>query len=111
MGILIAIVVILAIFWLMSWVIGSLIGLAISAIFWAAAGYIATRVMGGKGESLPQIILIGLIGGFIGSIILRALNLHGIEDIWLIGSIISGSIGAIALIAVVRLLGDKNFAR
>jgi uncharacterized membrane protein YeaQ/YmgE (transglycosylase-associated protein family) len=111
MGILITILVVLAVFWLLSWVVGTLVGLLISALFWAASGYIASRVMGGVGQNWLHIVLLGLIGGILGSIILRALNLQGIESIWLIGSIISGSIGAVVLIAVVRLLGNKEFAR
>lgn len=111
MGILIAILVVLAVIALISWTVGFLIQLLISALFWAAAGYIATRVMGGDGDGWFNIIVIGLIGGFLGSIILKALNLQGLGDIWLVGSIISGSIGAIVLIAVVRLLGNKNFAK
>jgi uncharacterized membrane protein YeaQ/YmgE (transglycosylase-associated protein family) len=68
--------------------------------------------MGGDADkNWLHIIVIGLIGGFLGSIILRALNLQGLGDIWFIGSIISGSIGAVVLIAVVRLLGNKQFAR
>ena len=111
MGILIAILVVLAVIALISWTVGFLSQLLISALFWAAAGYIATRVMGGDGDGLFNIIILGLIGGFLGSIILKALNLQGLGDIWLVGSIISGSIGAIVLIAVVRLLGNKNFAK
>lgn len=111
MGILITVLVAVVIITLISWTFGMLFNLLIAAVFWAAAGYIATRAMGGSGESWMQIILLGLIGGFLGSIILRALNLSGLGDIWLIGQIISGSIGAIALIAVVRLVGDKDFAK
>lgn len=111
MGLLITILVVLAVIALISWTVGFLVQLLISALFWAAAGYIAVRVMGGDGDGWFNIIIIGLIGGFLGSIILRALNLQGLGDIWLIGSIISGSIGAVVLIAVVRLLGNKEFAK
>lgn len=111
MGILVAILVVLAVIALISWTVGFLFHLAISAIFWAAAGYIAVRVMGGDTSNWLKIIVLGLIGGFIGNIILRALSLQGLGDIWLIGSIISGSIGAVVLIATVRLVGDKNFAK
>ena len=112
MGILVTILVVLAVIALVSWTVGFLFHLAVSAIFWAAAGYIAVRVMGGDpSKNWLHIIVLGLIGGFIGSIILRALSLQGLENIWLIGSIISGSIGAVVLIATVRLVGDKNFAK
>ena len=112
MGILVTILVVLAVIALVSWTVGFLFHLAISALFWAAAGYIAVRVMGGDpSKNWLHIIILGLIGGFIGSIILRALSLQGLGDIWLVGSIISGSIGAVVLIATVRLVGDKNFAK
>lgn len=111
MSILLVVLAAVVIITLISWTLSMVFQLFIAAMFWAAAGYIATRAMGGTGGSWVNIILIGLIGGFLGSIILKAINLGGLGDIWLIGQIISGSIGAIALIAVVRLIGDKDFAR
>jgi uncharacterized membrane protein YeaQ/YmgE (transglycosylase-associated protein family) len=112
MGVLITILVVLAVIAVISWTVGFLFQLLISAVFWAAAGYIAVRVMGGDTKhNWLHIIILGLIGGLLGSLILRALGLPWVGDIWVIGSIISGSIGAIVLIAVVRLLGNKEFAR
>ncbi|OQY81009.1 MAG: hypothetical protein B6D42_11980 [Anaerolineae bacterium UTCFX5] len=67
--------------------------------------------MGGNGAGVGMNILLGLVGGVLGSLLLRVLNLQGIESIWLVGNIITGVIGAVVVIAVARLFGDKGFGR
>ena len=67
MGILVTILVVLAIITLISWTVGFLFQIAISAIFWAAAGYIAVRVMGGDTSNWLQIIVLELIESWIGN--------------------------------------------
>ncbi|NOG48046.1 MAG: GlsB/YeaQ/YmgE family stress response membrane protein [Chloroflexi bacterium] len=63
------------------------------------------------GAGVGMNILLGLVGGVLGSLLLRVLNLQGIESIWLVGNIITGVIGAVVVIAVARLFGDKSFGR
>ncbi|GIK28668.1 MAG: GlsB/YeaQ/YmgE family stress response membrane protein [Anaerolineae bacterium] len=111
MGLLIAIVVILLIITVIGWTAAFLVQIAIAALFWGLAGYLASRVMGGNGAGVGMNILLGLVGGVLGSLLLRVLNLQGIESIWLVGNIITGVIGAVVVIAVARLFGDKSFGR
>ena len=111
MGILIAIVVILLIIAVIGWTATFLVHIAIAALFWGLAGYLASRVMGGDGMGVGMNVLLGLVGGVLGSLLLRALNLQGIESIWLVGNIITGVIGAVVVIAGVRLFGNKSFGR
>ncbi len=111
MGLLIAIVVVLLIITVIGWTAAFLVQIAIAALFWGLAGYLASRIMGGDGMGIGMNVLLGLVGGFIGSLLLRALNLEGIGNIWLVGNIITGVIGAVVVIAVVRLFGNKSFGR
>lgn len=84
---------------------------AIAIISWMIAGAIAGRLIRGEGYDLLGNVALGLIGGVVGSIILRLVGLGGIGNIWLIGNIIVGVIGAVIFIWIVRLIFNANFAR
>lgn len=70
-------------------------------IIGALAGWIAGSVIKGKGFGLPGNIVIGIIGAFVGGFIF---NLLGISAGGLIGSLVTATVGAIALLYVVKLL-------
>lgn len=86
-------------------------GILIAVIFWGIAGYLASRLTGGDGAGLLGNVLLGVIGGAVGSLVLNLLGISGIRDIWLVGSIIAGVIGAVIVIYIARALGMKDFAR
>lgn len=83
-------------------------GILVAVIIWAITGALASRVMGGDGTGLLGNILLGVIGGAVGSLVLNLLRLP-IGDIWLIGPILVGIVGAIIVIAIARALGFKGF--
>ncbi len=74
-----------------------LIILAIGAV----AGWLAGVIMSGSGYGLLGDIVLGIIGAFIGGFLF---GLLGLSAVGLIGQIISATVGAIALIFVLRLL-------
>jgi uncharacterized membrane protein YeaQ/YmgE (transglycosylase-associated protein family) len=85
-------------------------GILIAVVVWAITGALASRVMGGDGSGLLGNILLGVIGGAVGSIVLSLLNLRDtIGDIWIVGPILVGIVGAIIVIAIARALGFKGF--
>ena len=47
----------------------------------------------------------------LGSVLFRLLGLQGIGDLWIVGNIIVGVVGAVVLIYAVRLFGKKEFGR
>ena len=73
-----------------------LIILAIGAV----AGWLAGVIMSGSGFGLLGDIVLGIIGAFIGGFLF---GLLGLSAAGLIGQIISATVGAVALIFVLRL--------
>jgi uncharacterized membrane protein YeaQ/YmgE (transglycosylase-associated protein family) len=86
-------------------------GLLIAVIAWMLAGMFAGRIMRGKGYGPVADVLLGLAGGVLGSLILGLLRLGWIGDIWLVGNIVVGVIGAVILIYIVRAFGNRSFGR
>jgi len=69
------------------------------------AGWLAGLIMKGGGYGLIGDLILGLIGALIGGW-LFSLILPSAEPSGLIGSIIVATIGAVVLVAIVRLVGD-----
>ncbi|MAS36721.1 MAG: GlsB/YeaQ/YmgE family stress response membrane protein [Anaerolineaceae bacterium] len=74
------------------------------------AGMFAGRLIRGRGYGPAGDILLGLVGGVIGSILLSLIGLGGIGQIPLIGGIVVGIIGAVFVVWLGRLFGNQNFA-
>jgi uncharacterized membrane protein YeaQ/YmgE (transglycosylase-associated protein family) len=86
--------------------------LIIPILVWALVGWLTGKLMRGRGYGALNNILLGVGGGVLGSLLFRLLNLQGIGDIWLVGNLIVGVVGAVVLIYVVRLFSDnKAFGR
>src|SRR5262245_56187565 len=95
-------------------VIGSLLGLALSIILtvivWMLAGMFTGRLLRGRGYGPVGDVLLGLIGGFVGSFVLRLIGLNWLSNIWLIGNILVGVIGAVLFVYGIRVIGNQDFA-
>jgi uncharacterized membrane protein YeaQ/YmgE (transglycosylase-associated protein family) len=76
----------------------------------AIAGLIAGMVMKGGGYGLVGDIVVGIVGALIGGFLAGLLNLGGLNanDPFSWGSLIIAIIGAIILIAILRLLGGNR---
>jgi uncharacterized membrane protein YeaQ/YmgE (transglycosylase-associated protein family) len=71
----------------------------------AIAGWLASIVMGtNRSQGLLTDIIVGIIGGLIGGFVLDALNIGGDVTGLNITSIIVAFIGAVILLAVLRLV-------
>ena len=66
-----------------------------------AAGWLAGQVMKGGGFGLLGDLILGVIGALLGGFLFGLLGIHAGG---LIGSLITATIGAIVLIALLRLL-------
>lgn len=86
------------------------IDLIISVFFWMLAGMFAGRLLRGRGYGPVGDVLLGLAGGIVGTFVLSLIGLGGVGSIPLVGGIIVGVIGAVILVWLVRLLGNKRFA-
>ncbi|MBC8170470.1 MAG: GlsB/YeaQ/YmgE family stress response membrane protein [Anaerolineae bacterium] len=87
------------------------IGLILVVISWMLAGMFAGRILRGRGYGPATDIALGLIGGFVGSFVLRLIGINWVDDIWLIGNVLVGILGAVVLVYVIRFFGNQNFGR
>ena len=74
-------------------------GILISVLIGAVAGWLAGQLMKGSGYGLLVNILLGIIGGFVGNLVFGVL---GLEPTNLIGRIICATVGAVLVIVVAR---------
>jgi uncharacterized membrane protein YeaQ/YmgE (transglycosylase-associated protein family) len=68
------------------------------------AGWLAGKLMRGYGYGAVADILLGLVGGMIGSIIFGVVGLHAYHAV---GSITISTLGAILLVAASRVMRDE----
>jgi len=68
------------------------------------AGWLAGKMMRGYGYGPLCDLVLGLIGGIVGSIVFGAFGLHAAH---LIGSLTVSTVGAMLLVAGARILGDE----
>ena len=71
----------------------------IKIALWALAGFAAGKIMNGKPNSLPANILLGLVGGVVGSLLFSLVGLGSINGI---GNIIVSVIGACVVLFLVK---------
>ena len=77
--------------------------LLITAIIGIVAGWLGSLVVGGPGNLFGYLVA-GIIGAFVGSYLLKALNINlGIKDA-LVSQIATSTIGAIVVLLIARLL-------
>ncbi len=77
-----------------------LISLAIAAFI----GWLAGKLVRGESFGLLGDIILGIVGGWVGNLLLGALRLGWVGDIWLVGAIVAGVVGAVVVVAVIHLL-------
>ena len=76
-------------------------GLLWTLLIGIAAGWLAGQVMKGGGYGLVGDLVLGILGSFAGSWIFGML---GIASFGLIGQLVVSTIGAVALVAIVRAI-------
>ncbi|MCA9911065.1 MAG: hypothetical protein KC519_20570, partial [Anaerolineae bacterium] len=81
----------------------SLLGLAFTLLVWAVIGWLAGQLLRGRGYGAIGNILLGVGGGILGGLIFHVAAPALAAG--LIGKLLSGVVGAVALVYVVRLLG------
>ncbi len=66
-----------------------------------AAGWLAGQIMKGGGYGLVGDLIVGIVGSFLGGFLFRLL---GLATTGLIGELIAATVGAIVLIALLRMI-------
>jgi uncharacterized membrane protein YeaQ/YmgE (transglycosylase-associated protein family) len=80
---------------------GGLASLFSALLIGAIAGWLAGKYMRGRGFGVVKNVLVGIIGAVIGGTLFGLLDLHPVS---LIGSIVTATVGAIALLSFIRWL-------
>ena len=86
-------------------------GIVIAIATWMCAGYLAGQLIRGRSFGPIGDTALGLVGGIVGSLVLRLFNLGGVTNIIVVGNIIAGVVGAVVLIYAVRFFHNKDFAK
>ena len=74
-------------------------GWIIKIALWALAGFLAGKIMDGKPNSLVANILLGLVGGIVGSLLFSLIGLGSVNGI---GNIIVSVVGACVVLFLVK---------
>ena len=70
------------------------------------AGWLAGKVVQGTGFGIAGDLVIGIIGAFIGSWLLPQLGIH--LGLGLVAAVINATIGALALLFIIRLVRGRD---
>lgn len=76
-------------------------GLLVAIIVGGIAGFIAGQIRKGSGYGFFGNIIVGIIGAFVGSLVL---GLFGIQDTNILGEIIVATVGALIFLAILNAL-------
>jgi len=76
--------------------------LVITVFFGAVSGYIASRILGGEGFGFFGNVVVGVIGGYLGTWIVKSLKVPMLDGFF--GTLISSVGGAIVLIFFIELV-------
>lgn len=68
------------------------------------AGWLASQIMSGNNASLVTDLILGVIGALLGGFLFRLLN---ISAVGLLGNLITATVGAMILIALMRAMKPK----
>lgn len=77
-------------------------GIVVLLLVGLVAGWLAGQIVRGRGFGLIGDLVVGVVGAFIGRWIFATLGIF--IGLGLIGAIISATIGAVILVAIIRLV-------
>lgn len=90
---------------------GGILQFILALILWMFIGNIAGHMIRGEDYGVAGNIALGLVGGIFGGILLRLFGLGFVLEVWIIGQMISGIIGAVILVYLTRWTVDGNFGK
>ena len=78
-----------------------LVGLILSILIGALAGFLGSKIFSGAGKGLLLNLLIGIVGGFLGGWLFGHLGIGGGGLLW---QLISATVGSILLLWIISLI-------
>ncbi|MCE2472423.1 MAG: GlsB/YeaQ/YmgE family stress response membrane protein [Anaerolineae bacterium] len=88
--------------------LGRLIGLVLSLAVWGSSGYLAGKLLQGRGYGLLGNIVLGIVGGFVGSLLVTLFGITGLVKLPFIGGILVGALGSAVVVVAAGLLGGAD---
>jgi len=79
-------------------------GLIVALVIGAVAGWLAGKILKGTGFGLIGDVIVGVIGSYIGGWLWDVLHLPPIGGAWWISAIVTSTVGAIALLVLLRVI-------
>ena len=107
-GIGLLIALLLALF-LLPGMLFKVLGLIVSLLVWGTSGYLAGKLLQGEGYGFLGNIVLGLVGGVVGSILVTIVGITGLVKVPFFGGILVGVLGSVVVVVVAGLLyGDSE---
>jgi uncharacterized membrane protein YeaQ/YmgE (transglycosylase-associated protein family) len=83
-------------------------GILVFIIVGAIAGFVASKVLSGKGMGLLWDIVVGILGAFLGGWLASLVGLPVATGTFTVGGILAAFVGAIILLVVFRALTHRG---
>ena len=85
-----------------------MIGILVWIIVGAIAGFVASKVLSGKGMGLLWDIVVGILGAFLGGWLASLIGMPVNPGTFTIGGLLSAFVGAVILLIVFRALTHRG---
>jgi uncharacterized membrane protein YeaQ/YmgE (transglycosylase-associated protein family) len=85
-----------------------MIGILVWIIVGAIAGFVASKVLTGKGMGLLWDIVVGILGAFLGGWLAGIAGLHVSNGTFTVGGVLAAFVGAVILLVVFRALTHRG---
>jgi uncharacterized membrane protein YeaQ/YmgE (transglycosylase-associated protein family) len=86
-------------------------GLLVFVIVGAIAGFVASKVLTGKGMGLLWDIVVGVVGAFLGAFLANLVGMPVDMGTFTIGGLVSAFVGAVILLIVFRAATSRRRSR
>jgi len=86
-------------------------GILVWIIVGAIAGFLASKVLTGKGMGLLWDIVVGILGAFVGGWLAGVVGLPVSTGTFTVGGIVAAFVGAVILLVVFRAVAQRRMLR
>lgn len=88
-----------------------MIGILVWIVVGAIAGFVASKVLSGKGMGLLWDIVVGILGAFVGGWLASLVGLPVSPGTFTIGGLLSAFVGAVLLLIIFRAVAGRGRMR
>ena len=88
-----------------------MIGILVWIVVGAIAGFVASKVLSGKGMGLLWDIVVGILGAFLGGWLAGLAGLRVSPGTFTIGGLLSAFVGAVVLLIIFRAVTHRGMRR